>query len=82
MVITTKFDYGDDCWIMHTNRPMKARIFGIQFADVTNKFDTHSLNISYIVRVADSIGGFDDKHIKLPGEYVFKTKYELLNSFR
>lgn len=86
MVITTKFDYGYDCWIMHANRPMKARVFGIKFTDITKLnagwSSTGISNVHYIVRVADPIGGFYNEDIKLPEEYVFKTKYELLDSFR
>ena len=84
MIIQTKFDYGDDCWIMNCNRPMKARVFEIQFSNITrlNAGCSRISNVFYIVRVYDTIGGFDHKEIKLPEDYLFKTKNECIDSLR
>lgn len=81
MVITTKFDYGDDCWIMHANRPRKARVFGIQIAEVT-KLNACRPGVHYTIRVTNSIGGFDYGDIELSEDYIFETKDKLLDSFR
>ena len=82
MVITTKLDYGDDCWIMHANRPMKGVVSMIQFSDV-GKLCAHRVNVLYVIDVLDpNYPGLTLDTIRLHESYVFKTKNECINSLR
>lgn len=82
MTIQTKFDYKDECWIMHNNRPMKSVVSAIHFSDV-NKLCFSKVDVSYTVEVLDpNHFGFCLNKVKLHENYVFKSKDECINSLR
>lgn len=82
MIIQTKFDYQDDCWIMHNNRPMKSKVSAIHFGDI-DKLCSHRVSILYTVEVLDPVHpGLSIDTVKLHESYVFKSKNECIDSLR
>lgn len=71
--ITTKFDIGDEVWIMAENKPQKQIVFFISIG-VSFESDSHT-------KVVSQLYSFGTKSPICTQDEVFATKRELLESF-
>lgn len=76
MVIETKYDIGDEVWVIVENRAQHLRIEGVAVSTLGETFDESGKLISYRIRINYYFGD---------GEWVndvdcFPTKEELLKS--
>lgn len=83
MIIETKYNIGDEVWLMYGNRIKKGEVIDLK---ATVVFLSPAPTITYSIRVKKEEGGYllnNDKTIKvlpLYEEVLYSTKEELLKS--